>query len=64
MPIDARLQRILDEAKALGHPPQHEQTPELARFHRREMMARFAPYRSLATYHVWASLKDAVLDAD
>jgi len=30
----------------------------------REMMARFAPYRSLATYHVWASLKDAVLDAD
>ena len=43
MPIDARLQRILDEAKALGHPPQHEQTPELARFHRREMMARFVP---------------------
>jgi 3-methyladenine DNA glycosylase/8-oxoguanine DNA glycosylase len=23
----------------------------------REMMARFAPWRSLATYHVWASLK-------
>jgi AraC family transcriptional regulator of adaptative response / DNA-3-methyladenine glycosylase II len=23
----------------------------------REMMARFAPYRSLATYHIWASLK-------
>lgn len=23
----------------------------------REMMARFAPYRSFATYHVWASLK-------
>ena len=30
----------------------------------RDMMARFAPHRSLATYHVWASLKDAVLDAD
>lgn len=30
----------------------------------KEMMARFAPYRSLATYHVWASLKDAVADAD
>jgi 3-methyladenine DNA glycosylase/8-oxoguanine DNA glycosylase len=30
----------------------------------REMMAKFAPYRSLATYHVWASLKDAVIDAD
>ena len=24
----------------------------------REMMARFAPWRSLATYHVWASLAD------
>src|SRR5579863_8804067 len=24
----------------------------------REMMSRFAPYRSLATYHVWASLKE------
>jgi AraC family transcriptional regulator, regulatory protein of adaptative response / DNA-3-methyladenine glycosylase II len=23
-----------------------------------EMMARFAPWRSLATYHVWASLKE------
>ena len=23
----------------------------------REIMARFAPYRSLATCHVWASLK-------
>jgi 3-methyladenine DNA glycosylase/8-oxoguanine DNA glycosylase len=25
----------------------------------RETMSRFAPYRSLATYHVWASLKGA-----
>jgi AraC family transcriptional regulator of adaptative response / DNA-3-methyladenine glycosylase II len=25
--------------------------------HIREIMSRFAPYRSLATYHVWASLK-------
>jgi len=30
----------------------------------KEMMARFAPFRSLATYHVWASLKDVVADAD
>ena len=30
----------------------------------KEMMARFTPYRSLATYHVWASLKDAVINAD
>lgn len=43
MPIDVRLQEILDEAKALGLPPLQEQTPELARFHRREMMARFVP---------------------
>jgi acetyl esterase len=52
MPIDAKLQMILDEAKALGHPPQHEQTPELARLHRAEMMARFVPmseYSSVKT---------------
>jgi 3-methyladenine DNA glycosylase/8-oxoguanine DNA glycosylase len=30
----------------------------------KEMMARFAPFRSLATYHIWASLKDIVADAD
>lgn len=29
----------------------------------RETMARFAPYRSLATYHVWASLKGTKNDA-
>jgi AraC family transcriptional regulator of adaptative response / DNA-3-methyladenine glycosylase II len=29
----------------------------------REMMSRFAPYRSLATYHVWASLKGENNDA-
>jgi len=29
----------------------------------RDMMARFAPYRSLATYHVWASLKGEESDA-
>jgi acetyl esterase len=43
MPVDARLQRILDEAKALGHPPVHELTPELARQHRAEMIAQFVP---------------------
>jgi len=30
----------------------------------KQMMARYAPFRSLATYHVWASLKDAVIDSD
>ncbi len=29
----------------------------------RELMSRFAPYRSLATYHVWASLKGENNDA-
>ncbi len=29
----------------------------------REMMSRFAPYRSFATYHVWASLKGRKDDA-
>jgi AraC family transcriptional regulator of adaptative response / DNA-3-methyladenine glycosylase II len=29
----------------------------------REMMARFAPFRSYATYHVWASLKEGSEDA-
>lgn len=29
----------------------------------REMMSRFAPYRSLATYHIWASLKGENNDA-
>jgi AraC family transcriptional regulator of adaptative response / DNA-3-methyladenine glycosylase II len=29
----------------------------------REMMSRFAPYRSLATYHVWAGLKGVSDDA-
>ncbi len=29
----------------------------------REMMSRFAPYRSLATYHIWASLKGECTDA-
>lgn len=29
----------------------------------RETMARFAPWRSLATYHVWASLKGKEIDA-
>lgn len=29
----------------------------------REIMSRFAPYRSLATYHIWASLKGEKNDA-
>jgi 3-methyladenine DNA glycosylase/8-oxoguanine DNA glycosylase len=30
----------------------------------REMMVKFAPHRSLATYHVWASLKEQENHAD
>jgi acetyl esterase len=30
MPVDAKLQTILDAAKALGRPPVEEQTPEQA----------------------------------
>lgn len=43
MTLDARLQKILDDARALGHPPVHELTPELARRHRAEMIAQFVP---------------------
>jgi acetyl esterase len=51
MPVDAKLRTLLDEAKALGHPPAHELTPEEARVHRVEMMARFVPMQEYAD--VW-----------
>jgi acetyl esterase len=59
MPLDARLRAILDEAKALGHPPAHELTPELARLHRVEMMARFVPMPEYADVQVEQGTIDA-----
>jgi acetyl esterase len=52
MPLDAKLQTILEEAKALGHPPAHELTPEEARLHRKEMMERFVPMPEYAGVRV------------
>jgi acetyl esterase len=52
MPIDAKLQAILDAGKALGRPPVEQQTPAEARAERAEMMARFVPmpeYSSVKT---------------
>ena len=52
MPLDTKLQTILEEAKALGHPPAHELTPEEARLHRKEMMERFVPMPEYAEVQV------------
>ena len=41
MPLDPKLQTILETAKALGLKPVEEQTPEQARAERAELMARF-----------------------
>ncbi len=41
MPLDPKLQTILDAAKALGLKPVEEQTPEQARAERAEMMAHY-----------------------
>jgi acetyl esterase len=43
MPVDAKLQAILNAGKALGRPPVEQQTPAEARAERAEMMARFVP---------------------
>ena len=59
MPLDAKLREILEEAKALGHPPAHELTPEQARLHRVEMMARFVPMPEYAD--VW--VEEGAIDA-
>ena len=43
MPVDAKLQAILDAGKALGLKPLELQTPAEARAERAEMIARFVP---------------------
>jgi len=43
MPVDAKLQTILDAAKALGRKPIEQQTVEEARADKTEMMAQFVP---------------------
>jgi len=43
MPVDAKVQAILDAAKASGGKPLELQTPEEARAARAEMIARFVP---------------------
>ncbi len=48
---DSALARALQRLHELDERPGHERVQEL--------MAGYAPYRSLATCHLWASLKDA-----
>jgi acetyl esterase len=60
MPLDPALQALLDEAKALGLPPAHELTPELARVHRVEMMARFVPMPEYTSVQV----EEGIIAAD
>src|SRR5438445_11887007 len=43
MPVDAKLQTILDAGKALGRKPVELQTPAEARAERAEMVAQFVP---------------------
>ena len=43
MPVDAKLQAILDAGKALGIPPIETMTVEEAREERAAMMRRFVP---------------------
>jgi hypothetical protein len=43
MPVDAKLQAILDAGKALGKKPVELQTPAEARAERAEMVAQFVP---------------------
>ena len=52
MPVDPKLQTILDAAKALGRKPLELQSPEEARAERAEMMARFVPMPEYATVRV------------
>jgi AraC family transcriptional regulator, regulatory protein of adaptative response / DNA-3-methyladenine glycosylase II len=48
---DVALAAALQKLTAAGERPSHEQVEEL--------MRPFAPHRSLATFHLWASLRDA-----
>ncbi len=52
MPVDTKLQTILDAGKALGRKPVELQTPEEARAERAEMMARFVPMPEYAGVRV------------
>src|SRR5258708_28136336 len=52
MPVDAKLQAILDAGKALGRKPVELQTPGEARAERAEMMAQFVPLPEYAGVRV------------
>ena len=52
MPVDAKLQAILDAGKALGRKPAEAQTPAEARAERAEMMAQFVPMPEYAGVRV------------
>ena len=52
MPIDAKLQAILDAGKALGKKPVELQTPAEARAERAEMVAQFVPMPEYAGVRV------------
>ncbi|HEX3968328.1 MAG TPA: alpha/beta hydrolase [Edaphobacter sp.] len=52
MPIDAKVQAILDAAKARGGKPMEQKTPEELRAERAEMMARFVPMPEYAGVRV------------
>ncbi len=52
MPVDAKLQAILDAGKALGKKPVELQTPAEARADRAEMMAQFVPMPEYAGVRV------------
>jgi acetyl esterase len=52
MPVDAKLQAILDAGKALGRKPVELQTPAEARAERAEMVAQFVPMPEYAAVRV------------
>jgi hypothetical protein len=52
MPVDAKLQAILDAGKALGRKPVEQQTPAEARAERAEMVAQFVPMAEYAGVRV------------
>src|SRR5438477_6445847 len=52
MPVDAKLQAILDAGKALGKKPVEQQTPAEARAERAEMVAGFVPMPEYAAVRV------------
>ncbi|NYF50609.1 alpha/beta hydrolase [Tunturiibacter gelidoferens] len=52
MPLDAKVQAILNVGKSLARPPVELQTPEEARAERAEMMARFVPMPEYADVRV------------